>query len=152
MIGRFFVILFRNWTFEVTYKMEIVRMLFTQLIIVPFSFIIRFLIEPNIWKIVVAFFVAIFWWCYTRFSIGRLLQISDNKKQMIKVSAETISMLAAKYQGKTFYLFNNNKYYYLKSEQTPIENSYYLIRIGRKPLSELKIKKIINDSLTQVQD
>ena len=156
MIKRFFAIFLRNWTYELEYGLEVTRIIFITLITFGISTIIYRI--PNIpnWAFWVFGFspMLIFWWVYTRYSFGRMIQIKNNKKYARTISKSQIPLLLEAYPKQALYTKVNGKYVKITSSDDVSENDEIkLICIGNKPIYELKkINRILNESKEQESD
>ena len=101
---RFFSILQRNWTYEVEYHLEIIRMITINIVFLLTPVVLsRILDVSNIIRILVFFPPIVFWWYYLRYSIGRFIQIKSNKKYAILIKYEIINDILKAYPNKYLY-------------------------------------------------
>ena len=147
MIIRFFSILQRNWTYEVEYGLEVSRMFFINITtLLPLFVILRVESIPKWLKIVLIVVLMVCWWYYLRYSIGRFIQIRNNKKYAIMISREQLIEVFNEYPKQKLYCKVNGKYRKITSENGIKElDEILLITIGKKQIYNLKkITKIIN--------
>ena len=130
----------RNWTYEVDYFLEITRMAFINLvfIIIP-GILIRVFDSPSWVYIAILIPLAIFWWFYFRYSLGRFVQIKINKKYSVFIKYENISAILEAYPNKKLYCKVNNKYKKVVTiNDVKKDDSILLITVGKTPVYELK--------------
>lgn len=147
---RFLIIFFKSWTYEITQVMEWFRLSTIQALFITYILIQRFLIGFQSWALWVSVFVVIHWWLYTWFSVSRLLQIKQNKKEAIVISSSLLYKIQESYPKEDCYLFLDGKYIKLKAgEKLNLAcDELTLIRVGKKPLSDRrKIKKLMQNKV-----
>ena len=143
---RFFSILQRNWTYEVEYHLEIIRMITINIVFLLTPVVLsRILDVSNIIRILVFFPPIVFWWYYLRYSIGRFIQIKSNKKYAILIKYEIINDILKAYPNKYLYCKINKKYKKIKTiDDLSTDDIILLVTIGKTPVYELKkLKRLI---------
>lgn len=156
MVKRFFIILQRNWTYELEYGLEVARMIFINLITIGIPAIVYRI--PNMPKWVFWVFgvgpMFILWWFYVRYSSGRMIQIKNNKKYARTISKSQIPLLLEAYPKQALYTKVNGKYVKITSSDDVSKNEEIkLVCIGNKPIYELKkINGILNENKQQMSD
>lgn len=140
MLKRFFIIMNRSWTFEMEYYLEIIRlMLINVLTICLLSLSIKLSVIPIWLKIVAYVFVPVYWLFYSRYSIGRMVQIHNNKKYARVFKAAEIEKIFELFPNQPLYTKINNKYKKIvKGDCVDDKSTILLITIGKKSISEYK--------------
>ena len=149
MIARFFVILQRNWTYEVEYTLEIWRMVFIHVVTIGIPAIVLRTLEnpPALFCVILVVSAYVCWRCYFRCSVARILQIKTNRKYAVAITKEQLARIAAAYPKQDFYCKLNGAYRRVRSpDEVGDGDSIILITIGKKQLIELrKYRRIIEN-------
>lgn len=141
MIARFFVILQRNWTYEVEYTFEICRLVLIHVITLVIPALIRCIPNLSVWVYLTFSFAVgfIFWWFYFRYSVGRLIQIKRNRKYAVHLTYEQLVQIMDAYPNQDLYCKVNSKYKRLTViDDVRPDDEVVLILIGKKSLEDLK--------------
>lgn len=145
MLKRFFVIMNRNWTFEMEYCLEILRLVFVNIVtICSMGLFIRATFLPTWLRIITYVVVPVYWFFYSRYSLGRMVQIHNNRKFARFFKANDIVKIMRMYPNQPLYVKINNKYRkILNCENLDDKDIILLITIGKKSISEYKSIKNI---------
>ena len=147
MIKRFFAFLLMIWTYELSYVVETFRLVLVQLVFWVYTFFQRPVFSLPVWTKWIWVPIWILCWVGTAMSIGRLVQIKDNRKNAKTVTRDQLRKIMDLYPKDEAYLLVNGQYICIRPKSREISfDSAVLIRLGKKPLSEKrKIKAVLKD-------
>ena len=137
MMVRFFTILQRNWTYEVEYTFEILRMILINVVTLGIPAIVERIPDAPFWVLCVFGFAPafIFWLSYFRYSIGRMVQIKTNRRYAVIITKEQLVKIMDAYPKQDLFCKVNGKYKRIKSaDEVKDDDSILLITIGKKQL------------------
>ena len=148
-VVRFFTILFRDWTYEVDYKLEVWRLVLNNLITLGVPFVLFRIPNIPFWILLLSYITCVVcWWYYNWCSLSRFMQINTNRKYAKNVTKEQIVEIINAYPNKVLYCKVNGQYKQIKKYcEVNSGDSILLITIGKKQLIDLKkIKKILEEN------
>lgn len=149
MVKRFFAIFFRNWTYEIKYSMEIIRLLVIQILFFLYicinPLVIKYLERTKLFLVWVP--VMIFYMYANFFSFGRFIQIRQNKRYSKLVSPEQLKAIQKAYPNEKMYVYFENQYNCILPNSSFLpSDQVLLITIGRTQLfDKKKLKSILKD-------